>query len=200
MKIFRSVIAMLVALSTVALTFCGCNKGNSGGDGSGEENKVCFDISEYKIVYSQKASEDIVKFTTVMRDLIEKEAGASLVASDDWHEDGEDIDSKKEILIGDTNRSASVAAKTELDAVKNNSAYIIKETGNKIIIAGKSDEITVRAIKQFVNSFVKTSAKEGTIALEKGFSAFGKADKSTVLLDNLVPISAARAPIPILSL
>lgn len=190
MKKLRSILATLVAFATMLACFSACNNDSDTDDG--EESGVQFDISQYSIVYSQRASSELEGFIRAFKDKIEHYTKASLPLTDDWYDEGEDVESKKEILIGETDRAASESAHEELDAINSNKAYIIKETGNKIVITGKSDAVVLRAMKKFLSSFVKTSVKEGTITLEKGFSALGKADTSTLMMNNFVELNISK--------
>ncbi len=192
MKRIKSIIAVFIALASMLACFSACNNdSDTDGDG-GEETGAQLDISQYSIVYSQRASSELQGFIRVFKDKIEHYTQASLPVSDDWYDEGEDVENKKEILIGETDRAASASAHEELDAIDNSKAYVIKETGNKIVITGKSDAVVLRAMKKFLNSFVKTSAKEGTVTLEKGFSAIGKADTSTLMMNNFVELDISK--------
>lgn len=64
---------------------------------------------------------------------------------------------------------------------------------NKIVILGKDDDITVRAVKYFAVNFVSTSEKEGILPIEKGYSKANKADTGTVIFpENLVELKIGK--------
>lgn len=68
-----------------------------------------------------------------------------------------------EIIVGETVRTQSVAAKS---VVKQNT-FVIQRSGNKIIIVGSNDVLSIEGFNYFVNNYVKPYSGEGKIALPK---------------------------------
>ena len=83
--------------------------------------------------------------------MIKTNVGAELSVKEDWVPRNETLDeSGSEILVGNTNRTASANAKAKLDESDDENAFIIEIVGNKIVILGKTDEITIHALKYFL--------------------------------------------------
>ncbi len=182
MKKFFSTILLSSILLSFVLVFSSCKKE--------DETPAGFDISGYSIVISETAGDDLSAAAGALKNRIEESAKVSLIVKDDWNTDGEDISSAKEILIGNTNREETASAKAVLDKTDNEEAYFIEVSENKIVILGKSEDITIRAIKYFATNFVGTSKKEGTLALDAGFKTGGIADTSTTIFpENLIEFS-----------
>ncbi len=190
MKKFVSLLLCICTVLTCLLTFASCK--DEDGDGDGEE-VTGFSIKDYTLVRSDSASDDLVTATIALQNRLITNTGTTLSISDDWYEEGEDVNSKKEILIGDTNRTETADAKAKLDEINNDKAFVIEVSGNKIVILGKSDEITIRAIKYFAVNFVSTSEHEGTITIDPNYSKANKADTSSVIYpENLVEFSYSK--------
>ncbi len=135
------------------------------------------DISGYTIIRSDNAGEELSAFVTTFKQLIKTYSGADLQVSGDFAED-----SGKEIVIGDTNRSESMEATALLASAPDN-AYIIKATENKIVIAGKTEQATLRAMKRFLANSVEAS-KSSVIKMEVGYEEKGTVDLGSTLFDN----------------
>ncbi len=170
--------ASLVLIIVLSSLFClsSCKK---------EDDASEFDISEYDIVYPSRAGDDLITAAKALKDRIKNSTSAELSVKEDMTADGEDTSSKKEILVGETDRPETVALKSRLDAVNNDGAFAIEASENKIMILGKNENITVRAIKYFVTNFVK----EGKITIEPSYSIAQAADTNTVIFpENLVEL------------
>lgn len=184
MKKIISVIMCIAMLSSLIISFSACKKDD------GDTDEVGYAVSDFKIVYSERASDDIKTAANAIKNRINESAKVSLTVKDDWTAPEEDTTSSKEILIGRTNRAESIAALEKLNTVSNEKAYIIEASENKIVILGKSDDITIRALKYFATNFVSTSQKEGTLNIEAGYSKGGVVNTSTTILyENLVEFS-----------
>ena len=117
----------------------------------------------YTIVRPEKASKDLLTAAARMRSAISDAAGKSFSITDDWVKNPEDIDEESfEILIGKTNRAASIAAAEGL-ALRD---YRIRVSGNKIVICGGSDEATVAALEVFIEKYLDLSGAPKVILPE----------------------------------
>ena len=191
MKKIRSFFSIFLALTAIATGLFACND-TSDTDNSGDsENGL--NVSEYTIVSSQTASKNITSAAAALKKRVENSAKVTLNMSDDWYDDSEDVSSEKEILIGETDRAETASAKAKLDAINSNKAFIIEVSENKIVILGKNDDVTVRAVKYFAVNFVSSSKKEGILPIEKGYSKSDKADTSTIIFpENLVELKIGK--------
>ncbi len=188
MKKILSFVSLVLTALFLLTCFTACKKPEQTDEP--DEDMVAFDINDYQIIRPQSVGSDLSKATVALQNRIESSAKVTLVVSDDWYDEGEDVSSKKEILIGETDRAETAAAKAKLDEINNKKAFIIEVNVNKIVILGKSEDITIRAIKYFATNFVSTSAKEGTLAIDASYSALNKANTDTIIYpENLVEFS-----------
>lgn len=67
-----------------------------------------------------------------------------------------------EIIVGDTTLAQTQAAKQKLES----NAYIIERVGNKIVIVGTTDAITIQAINFFIDTYV-VGAANGKLTVPK---------------------------------
>lgn len=73
--------------------------------------------------------------------------------------DGTVINDKYEILIGDTNRPESIAARTALGESDTEDDYIICVKGKKLVILGKNGFSTKFAIERFLEQYLGTAGE-----------------------------------------
>lgn len=105
----RSFFALFLALTAVLAGLLSCNGTSDTDDNVGDENGL--DVSGYTIVSSQNAPKNISSAALALRKRVENSAKVTLAISDDWYDDGEDVSSAKEILIGETDRAETASAK-----------------------------------------------------------------------------------------
>ena len=180
MKIFRSVIstALILSILLTALISCSSNKGDEA------ENKG-LDISNYTIVRQDSMKTAHVQNVVTFKKLILEYTGADLTVKSDWIGRNETLDeSGAEILIGKTNRTASIEALAELED-KEDSAYIIRSTGNKIVIVGKTDETLRKALKIFMNSYIMTSKGGNKLNIESDHNELSNVNAESIIFDNM---------------
>ncbi len=190
MRKFLSVISLVLVLTFTLACFTACKDETVEGT---EPEKSGFDISEYKIVRSTKAGEDLTAASAALKNKIKNNAGVELALEDDWYAEGTDVSANKEILIGNTNRVETVALQTKLGEIKNELAYAVEVSGNKIVILGKSELATIHAIKYFVSEFVYTSAGDGTITIDANFSKAQVGNKKmTIYPETLVGFTVGK--------
>ncbi len=170
------VVAMMLALLTA---FTSCKKEEE------PEAPVGIDISGYKIVRSDNAGYDLEKFVTVFKQELVRYTKADLTVDSDYNSTGEGV---KEILIGETNRAESVSAKSMLaDAPED--AYTIQASDDKIVIAAKSDDGVIRAMKYFLMTYAAPTQTEKYVTLETGKVDNGTIDLNSIVFDNFTEMS-----------
>ncbi len=175
MKKLLLLVSIFLIASTLTFCFTSCSKDNK------SESEVGFDISGYEIVYPSMAGDDLISAATALRNRIEKCANLKLNIKEDFVAADEEV-SGKEIIVGESDRAETVALKAKLDTLGSESAFAIEVIGNKIVVLGMSEDITIHAIKYFVNNFVDLSQKEGTIALDKSYNKAHMADENMIII------------------
>ena len=181
---FCKVIALVIALISVLSIFASCQKEPQNDE---EENKNLLDISGYAIVRNSKSHAKVTKKTASLKSAIEEKLGLDLAVAEDWYNPNNPPDlNAKEILIDKTNRKESQDALAKLEE-KEGDAYIVEITENKIVIVGKTELSTMRAISYFINNYVIPSAKGNNIDLSHGKSVTEdySAEKNIWITDKL---------------
>ncbi|MBE6619328.1 MAG: exo-alpha-sialidase [Ruminococcaceae bacterium] len=171
-KIFSMLLISALMISALAV-FSACRD-----DSEDEPEKASkIDVSSYTLVRGDDVGDELVKYSLLLRDLINKHTGADVNLKGDFAEPSE-----KEILIGETERAESKTVYAILEKAPKN-AYVIKAIGNKIVIAGKTEDATIRAMKRFLENNVKSA--EGTVLnMDTAYEEKGTVDLSSVLFDN----------------
>ncbi len=172
MKAVRSILTVLLILALLLPTLVSCAGGGKKDDKKDQpdDKPIGMDISGYKIIRPDAASENVKGVTSVTRADILKYAGIELEVAID-----EDTpDSAKEILIGETGRKESADALASLRKKASKQAFIITSIGEKIVIVGLSDDDTVIAAKHFVNEFVENSKGDKRITYALGGNPIAK--------------------------
>lgn len=177
---FTRILAFVLALVMVALPLASCSQGEGGEEGenffvstfnrvksffSGEDettqasdeetilNLITRGKTQYVIVRDYKASNKILESVNGLIASIKVNIGADVVVKEcynDLENEPSDVESKYEILIGETNRKESVEALKTLRSKD----YTISVHGHKLVIGGSGEEGTVAAIAKFINDVV----------------------------------------------
>ena len=164
----KKLLALLLALLMVTIGLASCKKKEDtestdtttgGAEESEDVSKRYYIVSDgesdFVLVYPKKAGDDGVQAALEIKSLLKMKTGVDMKVSDD--ESVAADSAAKEILIGSTNRSES-DIKAELAGYKD---YIVKLTGNKLVIAGGCDEATIDAISYFRKMVIeKIDSKE----------------------------------------
>ena len=158
MKLFKKAISLLL-LSLMGLSVFACNpagtgpsEGTEGTDTAGsaiEEGSVIFGGEEtYKIVVSLKAGRMLKTAATRLKKVLSDISGQSIyiVQADDKEEPPTGT---KEIVLGKTNRPES----QNLTEIQNDRDYLIRNFGDRIVIAGSNDNSIAEAIEYFISTF-----------------------------------------------
>ena len=164
----RFLLIFLALMMVVSL--CACNNGSQTDDptNSTEENaseeslEQILDIildgaSEYRIVRSESASENVSGAIISMRNSIRNITGVELKITSDLMamSEGGNLADKKEIVIGNTyySESATVLADCEYGN------YIIRVCGNKIMIVAHDESMILKACTYFSDLALKYGSK-----------------------------------------
>ncbi|MBQ8275163.1 MAG: endonuclease/exonuclease/phosphatase family protein [Clostridia bacterium] len=178
-------------LIAATLLLCGCTSGDGGtedgafttpADGEATqspEEVMSFvlatgDGSAISITRSEYGNEIMTTASLNLRKAIEAKIGNAPELKTDWEKDiprnsyGEVAG--KEILIGNTNRVESRDALAELEA----ETFVIKCTGEKLVIVGANDYATKNAVDYFIEHYVDTAEGE-VLAIPANLNYVGQA-------------------------
>ena len=180
-NIFMKIFALIFTFSLLATSFISCRDENEGNDPPVKDENL-YDITGFTIVREDPSKNTVTQQTQNLKKVIESTLGTDLSVISDWVKPGTVIDENaKEILIGETNRQASADALAKLKADRENEAYIIEITENKIIIVGTTDNATARAIKEFIKMYVEKSSSGSFINISAGELIMENYDSSKII-------------------
>ncbi len=120
----------------------------------------------YKVVRSDTVSSDSPEKTAAasLRRALINATGAEVEAATDWigwNEDAEVYKTVKEILVGHTNRDETAEAISDLEF----NEFVIKVSGDKLVICGADEAVTQRAVDYFISTYIK----DGSTSVELPF-------------------------------
>ena len=124
--------------------------------------------SAFVIIRSDSMDERALQPLLDLRKTIKEKYSVEIPIKSDWSRDNKENETVTsdetvlEILVGDTNRPESAAAREGLSV----NDYVIRAVGNKIVIVGGCDLMTARAIKDFLSM----------LSAENGFKLAGGTD------------------------
>ncbi len=161
LALISKIFYILTMLSVLLSSFPGCEDKEDPKEDPTPENVI--EITDFTIVRSETADELTVRQTVELKNSIKEYVGADLTVATDESAEGE-----KEIVVGLTERASTEAALTKLKKQTSSEAYIIDISENKIVITGTTEQSTVRAIKIFVEKYVKVSEKDVGLNVASG--------------------------------
>lgn len=147
---------LLLALVMI-LTCTAC-----GGSGSSSSEPITLadaGSTEYTIVYPAGASSEIMGTVEYLQGALQQIAGVSFTAGEDMATSASA--ESKEILVGPTDREESSAA---LDSLSGSGAYVVKVTGNKIVLAGMLDMGVQEAAEELISELRSSGSEALTLA------------------------------------
>ncbi|MBE6607183.1 MAG: exo-alpha-sialidase [Ruminococcaceae bacterium] len=172
--LFLKITVYLLVLSTILALAAGCKNDTNSEKDPSQNEEAFIDISNYAIVRRDKVDKIVVTKTANIKLAILDKLGADLPVQTDWYNPNTPPDpNAKEILVDQTNRKESQDALAKLEA-KEDDAYIIEITENKIVILGKTQNSTLRAIEYFMQNYVFTSTKSNCL---------GAVEEKSLILD-----------------
>ena len=127
-------------------------------------------VSAYTVMRSDYASDFYTKVSLRLRNAIAAVSGVELELKTDYETKDQDNTALCEILIGDTNRPESAAAK-EMLTEKNQ--YIVRVTGNKVVLVANSEPALEDAVTYFLANYCGYRGEEDytqatTLSLTEG--------------------------------
>lgn len=171
-KFVRIACLILVVLMSLSV-FAACGKGNGGnkGDSSAatDANFSTADINYvaaeggnvYRIIRQEGAEKIILSAASAISKSLKVIAGKSPKNTDDTTPADDNI---PEILLGETNRAETKAAKEYLiEQAGRIGDYIIATINNKIVVYGMTDEATSEAAAYFNDNYLKAEGVKGGI-------------------------------------
>ena len=185
MKKFLSLLLALTCIVSVFTILTSCKDSSTD---SPEESKM-LDIGEYTIIRSDRSSKDIVSAIKVFKQAIKNYTKAELTVSTDFVRNGDAVDeSKPEILVGSTNRSATADTQKLIEEAEGDSNFAVRFVGNKIVITGSDDEAVMHALRYFICNYVMKSTEDNTLPIDKEFVTIEAYDPEVTILPALVTV------------
>lgn len=176
MKKFRSIVLILLAF-TLIIGLISCKKNKEDDDTSEPVPEISF--LDYAVIRSEKSSVKLLDEISVLYGKLMSASGQANAYESDYLANGTEPDTEaKEILIGNTNRLETQDALSQISG----NEYIIAVMGNKIVITGKTDSLTVAAVRYFVDTYLGDSAN-GMLAGDLFYKA--SADVANIVEDGV---------------
>ncbi len=120
------------------------------GDGDVQiRTEPLYGVEDYYIIRADLASDAEKDAMLKLRNAVKSGLDIDLTSSTDWI-GGDQVEHDREIVIGDTERAASIQAKKGLAF----GDFVIKKVDEKIIIVGGSDSATAKAVDFFISHFI----------------------------------------------
>ena len=162
MKIFKKLLIVALVLSlSLGLFACKSNNETVDSETSADTTETIVNtisFLDYAVVRAEKMPEALNKDASDMYIKLTALSGADTGYVTD-HSDGTEPDSEaKEILVGHTNRPETEQVISQLSATE----YAVAVVGNKIVIAGITENITYLAVEYFVQTYLGDGA-DGSI-------------------------------------
>ena len=161
----KKIIALICAFIMLLACLTSCKQEEEASDTS-SDGILTSDLEGYTVVYSDDSGKDVKTKVNEMIEKIKSMYGVQLNTAVDTKQAPAD----KEILVGQTNRSESEEFLVNM-RVKD---YGYALFGSKIVIAGTSDEYTVKALEKFIESAL--GEKKEKIAFSESDIARGTYD------------------------
>ena len=144
---------VLAVLPAFALALFACGHGSGGGKysfGDGGDKIVISDIAEYTVIRGDSAGDEEKEALVTLRNAINKALSIDIAVSTDWVNKQVQPENEKEIIVGKTNRPASIRAAEGLGY----NDFAIKKDGTKIVIVGGSGKATQAAVDYFIKNYI----------------------------------------------
>ncbi len=149
----------MLAVSLAAALLCACKKEPAKPDDPIEKGpdfplKWTDEADAYTIVRADVAPRTVDSAMKAVRTAIKEAYGVSPKVQNDLDSaaglSAEELTAKREILIGLTNRPET----EQVQATLSESEFAVRVVGNKLVILGYTDALTVRAAEWFINNVV----------------------------------------------
>ena len=177
----KSFLCLLLAILS-AFSLMGCQGGEGEGNPTSSDTgtqapaaETFLDLvvsgkTEYKIIYPEGASRDVMQAVSKLQDTIKTYTGAKIRDDDDFlgHQDKVE---PYEILVGNTNRDES---QKHLQGMRYGE-YTIAVEGTKLVLAAASDNAVTSAVNMFIKNVIRKDeslykgCKDGTFRLSSTY-------------------------------
>lgn len=113
------------------------------------------DLAAYKLVRPETASSTVVKTASAFKQALDEKLAANIELTTDWVKRDQPIDpdNAKEILLGLTNRPASIDTHAKITGI----GFAVAQTGNKIVITASNDAALSDAVNYFLDTYVSSA-------------------------------------------
>jgi hypothetical protein len=146
-------VSLLIGLLFAAVS-CGKLAGNiaSGDKGDDEQSKA---LHDYILVRGDGSGADVLRQVLNLKHAMDERFENETLSSTDWAVDmTSEGKTRREILVGVTSRSESLAANEELSGTH---GYVIRSYGEKIVITASTVGQLEKAVEHFVREYVDTA-------------------------------------------
>ena len=186
-------LALFLCLLMVVGALASCKPTTTPAETEPPVNNVDINIGEYAMIRPEQVSTALLASVIQLRKDMESAAGVAAKLESDWLKAGvEPDDNALEILIGNTNRPQT----SEALAKTGEAGFVIELIGNKLVLVGANDTLTVAAVDYFTKTYIPTISG-GKLSLPENFCYLseqynvlsvienGKSDFKIVYSDNL---------------
>ena len=167
-KNYLRFVLVLTALAILASALASCVQ-SGGGETSGDDATTAVpeqvlpvsELEKYRFVHAEKLGGDLARAISALHKRYDAAVGTDTEQSDDFYREGvpELAMKELEILVGTTNRPESV----EFISSLRTNAYGYALMGKKIVIAGRTEDGTVKAIEEFEKNVLSRYEADKTI-------------------------------------
>ena len=150
------IIVLCMLVSQAALVSCNDKRGET----AKELVLAGKDAQDYVILRAEKAGKTVKEAMTVLRKAIRDVYGSELVMKTDFVARNEQASiPEREIIIGTAERDECNGIAEEMPA----HGFVIKTAGKKLIICGKTDKLTAKAVEYFIGKYVRAGKDSLTL-------------------------------------
>lgn len=183
-KTYIPVLILLCMSMLLSSCLSGAKSKNTSADSTNEQTDIVptetYPISKVTVIRPYQTHHLVISASQRMNSTLSNLTGAKIQIKDDFISQNNQPDpSAYEILIGDTNREESSAAKDKLNDKE--FAYYIGREGNKIVIVGTTPEMTVQGVQYFLDTCVANKITDGKLELASDYSYTHNAEATTII-------------------
>ena len=155
-------------------------------EGSDSLELVVDGVSSYTIMRSDYSSNHYTNLSLELQKAIEAySGGVKLPLATDYDTKDQDNSALCEILLGNTNRPESAAAMAELTE---ENQYIVRISGNKIVLVGNSDQAVSSAVAYFLSECLGYDGTDASVAADPANVALSACEYKGIWIDpEIVP-------------
>lgn len=126
-------------------------------------NIISDSASQYIIIRPEDAADNGVAAAVKLKAAIKEHIGVDLELKDDWvHSTDTEALTRPEIIVGNCAREEYVNIKDSIEE----RGFIISIVGNKLLICGKTEKLTLQAVEYFIENYLTDEyASRGSLAL-----------------------------------